>query len=132
MSHFAAHLFRGDEADAADVVEEAGPADAGSVSAFVDTERVVSLDLEKLSKKCAHLVEARPMLPSARGCEECLRAGDAWVHLRLCMTCGHVGCCDSSKNRHASRHHTATVHPIIKSFEPGEEWAWCYTDETYL
>jgi CPA2 family monovalent cation:H+ antiporter-2 len=128
----AAHLFRGDEADSADGGEEAGPADAGSVSTFVDTERVVSLDLEKLSTKCAHVVEARPVLPGARGCEECLRTGDAWVHLRLCMTCGHVGCCDSSKNRHASRHHTATVHPIIKSLERGEDWAWCYPDETYL
>jgi thioredoxin reductase (NADPH) len=67
--------------------------------------------------------------PSARGCEECLEAGDAWVHLRLCMTCGHVGCCDSSPNRHATRHAHATRHPVVKSFEPGEDWAWCYVDD---
>jgi len=74
----------------------------------------------------------RPVLPSARGCEECLRTGDAWVHLRLCMTCGHVGCCDSSKNRHATKHHGAAGHPIVKSLERGEDWAWCYPDGTYL
>ncbi|HEV2863686.1 MAG TPA: cation:proton antiporter [Pyrinomonadaceae bacterium] len=122
----AAHLFRGDE------VGEEAPPDAGSGGAFIDTERVVSLDAEKLSTKCTHLAEARPVLPSARGCEDCLRTGDTWVHLRLCMTCGHVGCCDSSKNRHATRHHTATGDPIIKSLERGEDWAWCYPDETYL
>jgi K+:H+ antiporter len=122
----AARLFRADE------VEAAEPIDAGRRDAFVDTERVVSLDVGNLSKSCAHLAETRPVLPSARGCEECLRTGDTWVHLRLCMTCGHVGCCDSSKNRHASRHYPATGHPIIKSLERGEDWAWCYPDETYL
>ncbi len=69
------------------------------------------------------------MTPSARGCQECLERGDAWVHLRLCMTCGHVGCCDDSPNRHATRHFRATKHPVIKSFEPGEDWAWCYVDD---
>jgi len=63
------------------------------------------------------------------GCEECLDRGDSWVHLRLCMTCGHVGCCDDSPNRHATRHFHATKHPVIKSFEPAERWAWCYLDE---
>jgi uncharacterized UBP type Zn finger protein len=75
---------------------------------------------------------ARAVMPSARGCEECLRAGDTWVHLRICMTCGHVGCCDSSKNKHASKHYPATEHPIVKSLERDEDWAWCYADETYL
>jgi len=70
-----------------------------------------------------------PVTPSALGCEECLARGDAWVHLRLCMTCGHVGCCDDSRNRHASRHFRATRHPVAKSFEPGEDWAWCYADD---
>jgi len=69
-----------------------------------------------------------PVTPSAHGCEECLAQGDRWVHLRLCMTCGHVGCCDDSPNRHATRHFHATKHPVIKSFEPGEDWAWCYVD----
>jgi uncharacterized UBP type Zn finger protein len=66
------------------------------------------------------------------GCEECLRDGSRWVHLRLCLTCGHVGCCDSSPNRHASAHAAQTGHPIVQSFEPGEDWRWCYVDETYV
>lgn len=83
---------------------------------------------------CRHLdpLKAKrtsPVVPSGHGCEECLEAGDEWVHLRLCMTCGHVGCCDSSPNHHATRHHHATKHPVIKAFEPGEDWAWCYPDE---
>ena len=83
---------------------------------------------------CQHLSRfrkprAEPVTPSAAGCEECLARGDDWVHLRLCMSCGHVGCCDSSPNRHATRHFHATRHPVIKSFEPGEDWAWCYVDE---
>ena len=82
---------------------------------------------------CEHLdavaERKRPVHPSSRGCKECLEAGDGWAHLRLCLTCGHVGCCDDSPNRHATRHHHATKHPVIKSFEPGEDWAWCYVDE---
>lgn len=86
---------------------------------------------------CEHLHElqasrAAPVVPSAAGCEECLRTGGRWVHLRLCMTCGHVGCCDSSPGRHATRHAHATHHPVVKSFEPGEEWAWCYPHEEML
>jgi uncharacterized UBP type Zn finger protein len=67
--------------------------------------------------------------PKTRGCEECLAMGDSWVHLRMCTECGHVGCCDSSKNRHASQHYRATKHPIIRSLEPGEAWGWCFVDE---
>src|SRR6266516_925211 len=78
---------------------------------------------------CTHLDQIREVTPSADGCEDCLKIGDDWVHLRLCLTCGHVGCCDSSKNRHATRHFHKTAHPIIKSFQPGEEWGWCYVDE---
>jgi thioredoxin reductase (NADPH) len=83
---------------------------------------------------CKHLEaveKPRPhaLHPSARGCTECLATGDEWVHLRLCMTCGHVGCCDDSPNKHATRHFRGTKHPVIKSFEPGEDWAWCYVDE---
>ena len=70
--------------------------------------------------------------PSARGCEECLRTGDDWVHLRVCMSCGHVGCCDDSKNRHATAHFTATAHPVIRSIEPGETWGWCFVDKIEL
>ncbi|MCW5890707.1 MAG: MFS transporter [bacterium] len=81
---------------------------------------------------CSHLDMIRPVHPHARGCEECLRLGDAWVHLRLCLTCGHVGCCDSSKNRHATKHFWASQHPIVRSLEPGEDWRWCYVDETVV
>ena len=87
---------------------------------------------QRASAKCTHLGQVRDVTPSAGGCEECLALGDTWVHLRVCMTCGHVGCCDSSKNKHATRHFHATEHAIVKSFEPGEDWAWCYADKTLL
>lgn len=79
--------------------------------------------------ECPHLDQIRVVTPSADGCEECLRMGDTWVSLRLCRTCGHVGCCDSSKNKHATKHFHATGHPIIQSFEPGESWGYCYVDD---
>lgn len=66
---------------------------------------------------------------SSEGCEDCLRIGGRWVHLRMCMVCGHVGCCDSSPNRHATAHFHETEHPLIQSYEPGEDWWWCYVDE---
>jgi uncharacterized UBP type Zn finger protein len=79
---------------------------------------------------CRHVPSAREVTPSANGCEDCLRTGDRWVHLRICMTCGHVGCCDSSPNKHASAHfHAQPEHPLVRSFEPGEDWWWCYSDE---
>jgi uncharacterized UBP type Zn finger protein len=78
---------------------------------------------------CAHLDKIQEVTPSAPGCEDCLRSGSRWLHLRLCLTCGHVGCCDSSPNKHATKHYHATKHPLIRSFEPGEEWVWCYADE---
>jgi uncharacterized UBP type Zn finger protein len=82
--------------------------------------------------ECTHLDQIRDVTPSADGCEDCLRIGSWWVHLRLCLTCGHVGCCDSSPNRHASAHAKETGHPIVRSLEPGEDWAWCYVDEVVL
>lgn len=81
---------------------------------------------------CTHLDAIRDVTPSAEGCQDCLRAGSRWVHLRLCLTCGHVGCCDSSPNRHATAHWRETRHPIVQSFEPGESWRWCYEDQTWL
>jgi uncharacterized UBP type Zn finger protein len=79
---------------------------------------------------CEHIENAgNPEPRTPQGCEECLKMGDTWVHLRLCLTCGHVGCCDSSKNRHATKHYHATQHPVIRSFQPGESWRWCYVDE---
>ncbi len=81
---------------------------------------------------CSHTDQIESVQPSAQGCEECLKSGDRWVHLRICLTCGHVGCCDSSPNRHATKHFHATHHPIIQSFEPGERWVYCYVDEAML
>ncbi len=81
---------------------------------------------------CAHVSEIREVTLSADGCEDCLKIGDEWVHLRLCRSCGHVGCCDSSKNKHATRHYRQTHHPIVQSFQPGEDWLWCYVDEIFL
>ncbi len=79
---------------------------------------------------CSHLGTIKRVTPrTPNGCEECLKVGDQWVHLRLCMACGHVGCCDDSKNKHATKHYRATQHPIIRSLEPGEHWYWCYVDE---
>jgi uncharacterized UBP type Zn finger protein len=79
---------------------------------------------------CTHLDHAgNPEARTPDGCEECLASGDGWVALRLCRTCGHVGCCDSSKNRHATRHFRETGHPVIRSFQPDEDWSWCYVDE---
>ena len=82
--------------------------------------------------RCTHQDAIRVLNAEVDGCEECLRSGDTWVHLRLCMSCGHVGCCDSSPNRHATRHAAATGHPIVGSIEPGEAWRWCYVDEIPL
>ena len=80
---------------------------------------------------CEHFSEIRSVTPSADGCKDCLKIGGTWVHLRLCMSCGHVGCCDSSPNTHATKHFHAAKHPIIKSFEKGEEWAYCYIDNRF-
>jgi len=80
---------------------------------------------------CPHVSTIRDVVPSADGCEDCLKIGDDWVHLRLCLACGHVGCCDSSKNRHATKHFGGTRHPIVQSFDPGDDWLWCYVDEIF-
>ncbi|HEX9070208.1 MAG TPA: UBP-type zinc finger domain-containing protein [Ktedonobacterales bacterium] len=85
-----------------------------------------------MATTCTHLDTIREVTPSGDGCKECLEMGDTWVHLRLCLECGHVGCCDNSKNKHATKHFHATGHPIIQSFQPGEDWRWCYVDEIYL
>ncbi|TMG76507.1 MAG: UBP-type zinc finger domain-containing protein [Betaproteobacteria bacterium] len=85
-----------------------------------------------MSKTCTHQDQIRKVKPSAKRCEGCLKAGDRWVQLRMCLTCGHVGCCDSSKGRHATRHFEATGHPIMQSAEPGQSWRWCYVDQVYV
>ncbi|BCS31147.1 hypothetical protein TBR22_A03470 [Luteitalea sp. TBR-22] len=81
---------------------------------------------------CRHRDQDTHPAPRTEGCEECLKLGDRWVHLRLCLVCGHVGCCDSSKNKHATRHFHATQHPLVRSLERGERWAWCYADEEFF
>jgi len=83
---------------------------------------------------CTHTGEIKknvsPRTPD--GCEECLASGDEWVHLRLCLSCGHVGCCDSSKNKHATKHFHRSKHPIMRSLESGENWVWCFVDKDYV
>ena len=82
---------------------------------------------------CRHVDQVRDVAPrTPEGCEECLATGRRWVHLRLCLTCGHVGCCDNSPGKHATKHFHRTTHPIIRSFEPGEAWGWCYVDEQFF
>ena len=81
---------------------------------------------------CTHTDQIKVLRARSEGCEECLKTGDSWVHLRLCLTCGKVGCCDSSKNKHASAHARESGHAIVASIEPGEAWRWCYVDELTL
>lgn len=78
---------------------------------------------------CSHLNQIKVTTTDVRVCEDCVKIGDSWVHLRLCLECGHVGCCDSSKNKHATRHFHQSRHPLVRSIEPGERWVWCYVDE---
>jgi len=77
---------------------------------------------------CTHTDQIRVTHTHKRVCEDCVKIGDSWVHLRLCLECGHVGCCDSSKNKHATKHFHRTKHPLVRSLEPGESWVWCYVD----
>ncbi|MBB6096826.1 CPA2 family monovalent cation:H+ antiporter-2 [Deinobacterium chartae] len=108
---------------------------AAQVFAPRESQRArIRLTEEQLaSERCNHTAVTRAVLPEADGvCPECVALGDTWVHLRVCMTCGHVGCCDSSKNRHASAHFHASGHPVMRSLEPGEHWAWCYIDQQEL
>ncbi|NLG72192.1 MAG: UBP-type zinc finger domain-containing protein [Chloroflexi bacterium] len=84
------------------------------------------------SGECEHLDQIQDVVPGTEGCEECMQMGDEWVHLRICLTCGHVGCCDNSKNKHATQHFHTTGHPLIQSFQPGEDWVWCYVDKVML
>lgn len=79
---------------------------------------------------CEHLRSTEDAPARTAGCEECLQSGDNWVHLRRCLQCGHVGCCDSSKNKHATKHYHRSKHPVVQSLEPGEHWKWCYVDQT--
>jgi uncharacterized UBP type Zn finger protein len=86
-----------------------------------------------MSASCSHASQIRPTTPHPpEGCAECLATGSRWVHLRMCLTCGHIGCCDSSPGKHATKHFHDTGHPIVRSYEPGENWAWCYADQLFI
>jgi len=84
-----------------------------------------------MANVCTHLDQIQDVTPSAEGCEDCLRIGGSWLHLRICLSCGHVGCCDDSPNRHARAHAAQTGHAVVQSFEPGEEWVYCFVDDAF-
>jgi CPA2 family monovalent cation:H+ antiporter-2 len=98
---------------------------------WIDTKTAIDFVPES-GAACAHLDHIRQVRPSTQGCEECLASGSPWVHLRVCLECGHVGCCDSSPGKHASGHFRSTGHPIMRSMEPGETWGWCHVDGIML
>jgi uncharacterized UBP type Zn finger protein len=83
------------------------------------------------AERCTHLDQIKIETTDKHACEECIKMGDTWVQLRLCLTCGHVGCCDSSKNKHATKHFRSSGHPLVRTIEPGENWVWCYVDEMF-
>ena len=83
-----------------------------------------------MATNCTHLNQVKTTNTTANVCEDCIKMGDRWVHLRMCLECGHVGCCDSSKNKHATRHFHQSSHPLMRSIEPGESWVWCYVDQS--
>ena len=91
-----------------------------------------AIQVPQVDDACEHVAPLEPVVPAGKGCQKCQELGDTWVHLRLCMSCGHVGCCDNSKNKHATKHFHESDHPVIKSFEPGEHWLWCYVDAEFM
>jgi uncharacterized UBP type Zn finger protein len=96
-------------------------------------ENIVEMPGKNVDAECVHIRRVNPEIHgNTKGCEECEKTGSQWVHLRLCLTCGHVGCCDDSINKHATKHFEKTNHPVIKSYEPGENWKWCYFDELIM
>jgi uncharacterized UBP type Zn finger protein len=103
------------------------PRHPGTLSKGKDSHS--DLEAPAMADTCSHLDQIRVISASAAGCQDCLAVGDTWVELRLCVGCGRVGCCDNSKNTHATRHYQASGHPLMRSYEPGEDWWWCYVDE---
>jgi uncharacterized UBP type Zn finger protein len=100
---------------------------------FIRTLRRFGADDSVDPPQCSHLEQIAAVRPSTlEGCEECLKLGQRWVHLRVCLTCGFVGCCDSSAGKHASKHARQTNHQVVKSFEPGEIWVWCFADRELM
>ena len=100
--------------------------------AFSRTSRQSAAWRRLVSRTCSHHDLIRTVTPSALGCEECLKTGSWWVHLLICRSCGHVGCCDQSPGKHATKHFQASGHPIIEGYDPPEGWGWCYVDEVFL
>jgi uncharacterized UBP type Zn finger protein len=106
-----------------------------SVARFSLAQRKMSHKKKKstaeklMTQQCTHLDQITITQTDTRVCEDCIKIGDHWVHLRLCLACGHVGCCDSSRNKHATKHFQQVGHPLIRSIEPGETWIWCYVDQ---
>ena len=125
----AGDLFRA--GDAAPPPLPAPPPVPAQSADWIDTGAVVGFSPDP-NAGCTHLGHVHEVTPGTQGCQECLEAGDRWVHLRVCLECGHVGCCDSSPNKHATAHNRATGHPVVRSIEPGETWGWCYEDEVML
>ncbi len=99
---------------------------------FNEPSRLDSSTDPSLASPCEHVGQIKDLDPSSEGCDECLQLGDTWVNLRMCLSCGNVGCCNSSKNKHASKHYQATNHPIVQSLGSFDDWMWCYTDEQYV
>src|SRR5215212_4352878 len=105
----------------------------GATVQHLGARRATEQDRLASSDRCEHFAQIAGLEPrTPAGCEECLAAGGRWVHLRLCLTCGHVGCCDNSPGRHATAHYHHTQDPLIQSLEPEEDWAWCYPDEVFI
>ena len=98
---------------------------------WIDTRTTIDF-VPELAAACSHLDRIRKVKPKTQGCAECLASGSDWVHLRVCLECGHVGCCDSSPGQHATGHFRLTGHPIMRSIEPGETWGWCHVDGLML
>lgn len=98
----------------------------------INPDQEVELAGDAAAAGCTHSGSIKLVRPSGPGCQECLETGGSWVHLRICMECGHVGCCDSSPGKHATAHFHASGHPVIRSIEPGESWGWCYQEEVVI
>lgn len=122
------HALGADGGPLPTVLLPGGSGAGGDRSSTVDMSRVVVVDPDPAAPACQHLSAVPPVLPTSLGCEECLRQGTSWVHLRVCTECGSVGCCDSSPGQHARAHGGSTGHPVITSLEDGESWAYCFPD----
>ncbi|AGC45705.1 glutathione-regulated potassium-efflux system [Myxococcus stipitatus DSM 14675] len=127
-----AELFRAPPPEGLEAERPSTSTPPRTAAELIDTEATYEFRPRAGTGPCGHLDQLRPVRPRTRGCEECLKLHDTWVHLRLCLTCGKVGCCDDSKNKHATGHFHDTAHPLICSLEPGEQWGWCYEDKVQL